>query len=428
MDKLLRQDFLKRTVDALCSLIEATHGETENFSENFRREAFRALHTIKGTAQTIGFPASGKLAHELENLLAAASLQTKNSGSLSNDENHKTLLVEGLQNLKKTFEQTDYEIPAAFLERIGARLSLQDETQSDFAEIPEWIFSQLTNHEKGSLASALRNEKNIYCLEINFDSSKFADGFAAFRQTLCEKCEIIATLPAPPKKDEARAKIGFQILIATGDDIKETIEENRAEVVFRVAADENSNLLQSLFAQAIAGGETCAKNLGKEIRFEIDAEDVGDELSPELLKTIFDALNHLIRNAVDHAIETPEARRAQNKSARGSVKISFARARNGFRLRVSDDGCGIDAPQIKAAAIDKKLISGGDDLTEKETLSLVFMPELSTRATATEISGRGVGLDAVKTAVEKAGGTITVESEREKATTFEIFLPRENFR
>jgi chemotaxis protein histidine kinase CheA len=94
-----------------------------------------------------------------------------------------------------------------------------------------------------------------------------------------------------------------------------------------------------------------------------------------------------------------------------------------LRLSVRDNGNGIDGEKIKAKAIEKKLIAGDENLTAQETIDLIFTPEFSTKSAVTEISGRGVGLDAVKFAVEEAGGKVTVKSDGEKGTAFEIFLP-----
>lgn len=426
----LRQDFAEQTLRKLDILIEDLRAETENYSENFRREAFRALHTIKGTGQTIGFTASGDLAHELENLLAAAGDRRKNSDVTSSGESKKTLLLDGLQILKKTLEQPDYKIPAAFFERIGARAAGETvEPQTNESELPDEIFSQLTNAEKRALASAAPNEKRIFCLEIHFDSATFGDEFVAFRQTLCEKCEIIATLPAQSAGGAAN-EIGFRFLIATAAaDIIETLEKSRAEIVFQSPPPrsiESTNRLENVFASIVAHGESVAKRLNKQIRFQIAAAEI-EEISPPTLQIVFDALAHLVRNAVDHAIETPAERRAKNKRARGTIKIDFAARENEFYLSVEDDGRGVDFKKIKAEAVEKKLISGGDNLSERRALDLIFLSEFSTRGgDVTNVSGRGVGLDAVKSAVEKAGGKITVESEPDARTAFEIFLPRES--
>ncbi len=124
-------------------------------------------------------------------------------------------------------------------------------------------------------------------------------------------------------------------------------------------------------------------------------------------------LLHLVRNAVDHAVET-----------RGKIEITLETEPDGWRLKVSDDGRGIDAESIKAKAKEKNLLDGSGNLTDIELIELIFLPEFSTKTSLTEISGRGFGLDAVKSSVEKTGGTIKVESKRGKGATFEIFLPQ----
>ena len=129
---------------------------------------------------------------------------------------------------------------------------------------------------------------------------------------------------------------------------------------------------------------------------------------------IFDVLVHLIRNAVDHAVESA-----------GKIKINLGTEENNLRLSVSDDGRGIDSEKIKAKAVEKYLVSAAENLTEQETLDLIFLPEFPTASKLTEISGRGIGLDAVKTAVEARGGKINVKSQSGKGTTFEIYLPKE---
>ena len=407
MDNLLRQDFLNRTVGTLENLIRDLDGERgETFSENFRREAFRALHTIKGTAQTLGFSASGKLAHELENLLAAADNQTSNQSG----DDCKILLAEGLSNLKKSFEKKEFEISAAFLERVGARLLLENAEKSaaDTSQIPDEIFSQLTNVEKGALLAALQKKKDVFCLQVNFNLQNFADEFVAFRETLCEKCEIVATLPAATN---APAAIAFRVLLATTEDIKETLVKNSAETIFHFAPRLLSNDAQSVFARLASDGESLAQRLGKQVKLEISASDA--EVSPQVLGVIFDALAQLVRNAVDHAIERD-----------GTIKINLRAAEDGFRLTCADDGRGIDLEKLRAKAVEKNLISGDASLTEDETANLIFAPELSTADSVSEISGGGGVLPAAKTAIEKIGGAIAVKSERAKGTTFNIFLPR----
>ncbi|HXG83814.1 MAG TPA: ATP-binding protein [Pyrinomonadaceae bacterium] len=422
----LQQDFLDQSIETIENLILRLQNETnrEVFSENFRREAFRALHTIKGTAQTFGFPVSGNLAHELETLLS-----TDENRQISADENRKSFFLEGLRLLKTTFEQKSFEIPAVFTEKIRRAAPVENDQETFLSEIPTSIVSQLSSREKNVVDSALRAGKNLFCLEIDFDLAKFADGLTDFREVISEKCEIVATLPGA--KFNLQDKIGFQILAAASEsrkNIENVARKYSAEVVFQTAPRKFSNDLRGVLEQAAAHGENLAKQLGKKINFEISDEAAAGkiEIPARLLKIIFDALLHLVRNAIDHGIETPTERTAQNKKARARIKIQFSTDANNFYLKVSDDGRGIDTEKIRAKAIEKNLIGASENLPEQSLEDLIFAPEFSTAERITQISGRGVGLDAVKDAVEKTGGKITVKSEKEKGTTFEIFLPKEN--
>jgi len=420
----LRQDFLKQAIETVDNLIARLTDENkaDNLSENFRREAFRALHTIKGTAQTFGFAASGSLAHILENLL---STQENKQNSA---ENYKALFLEGLRFLKQTFEQNDFEIPAAFSEKIRRYAPLENNSETFLSEIPASIVSQLSSREKNVVDSALRGGKNLFCLEIDFNLTDFAEGLTGFREVLSETGEIVATLPGA--KFNVSDKIGFRILLTTSEtpqNIKQIAEKRRAEIVFQSAREDFSNDLRGVFEQVKHHGENLARQLGKKIDFEISIEKSTEkkEIAPKTLKLIFDALLHLIRNAVDHGVETVEARAGSGKKPDAKIKIEFSNDENNCLIRVVDDGRGIDTEKIRAKAVDKNLIDGRENPSEQALFDLIFAPEFSTAERLTEISGRGVGLDAVKAAVEKAGGKITVKSRKGNGTTFEIYLPKE---
>ncbi len=418
----LQQDFLNQSIESVENLARLLQNENDTgvFSETFSRQSFRALHTIKGTSQTFGFPVSGTLAHELENLLAVA----KNGQSL-NKENCKSVFLEGLELLKKTFEQKNVEIPISFLEKLRSLAPRENDSETQTSELPAWIFSQLSSREKNVASSAERAEKNLFCLEIGFDLANFAEGITNFREVLIEKSEIIATLPSP--KFNVPGKIGFQILLAAtvenSGNIRIIAENFSAEIVFENSQVDFSNDLRGVFGQIISHGKNLAAQLGKEIDFEISGDE--EKVFPETLKIVFDALLHLVRNAVDHAIEKPAERINANKQARGTIKIQFSNRKNNFRLIVADDGRGIDAEKIRAKAIEKNLISIDDELPEQAALDLIFKPEFSTAEKLTEISGRGVGLDAVKDLIEKNGGQISVRSRKDKGAIFEILLPAE---
>lgn len=393
-----RRQFTLEAVETLENLSKDLQS-AEGFSDSKRREAFRTLHTIKGTAQTFGFAAASRLAHELETLL-------------SDEKTFQNIFSEGIGLLKKSLTEKDFEIPKQFIEKlcaVSANLSTMTGDADDYSsEIPNEIFSQLSHQEKKRLHSAIRAGENLYCLEIGFSAANFADGLINCRESLSESGEIIATFPSA--KFTRDGNIGFQILLASAIQISQ-IETSGTNVIFQFSPYNFLEDFNGAAAQVVRHGEAIAKKFGKRIRFEVRADEIN--FPAQKLKFIFDILLHLVRNAVDHAIENE-----------GEIKIELKSEENNFRLTVSDNGRGIDLKEIKARAIEKKFISADKILTEQETLDLIFLPEFSIKTETTEISGRGIGLDAVKSMVEKAEGKITVESRPKKGTTFEIFLPR----
>lgn len=168
-------------------------------------------------------------------------------------------------------------------------------------------------------------------------------------------------------------------------------------------------------------GRAAARVAGKEVDFEIrGAEILLDKL---LVEAIADPLIHLVRNAVDHGIETADERAAAGKALRGVVRIEAISEGSQSRLRVVDDGRGVDPAIIAAAAVRLGIHLSDLPLDIDRSLRLIFRPGFTTLASATEVSGRGVGLDVVETAVEQVGGELRVSSEPGRGTTFEIRLP-----
>jgi two-component system sensor histidine kinase and response regulator WspE len=166
-----------------------------------------------------------------------------------------------------------------------------------------------------------------------------------------------------------------------------------------------------------------ARQLGKQVDFEILGQST--LVDRDILSRLDAPLNHLLRNALDHGLETPEARLAHGKQATGKLRLE-ARHRSGRLLvSISDDGHGIDADSLRAKIINKGLITAemAERLTTSELYDFLFLPGLSTRDTVSEISGRGVGLDVVQTMVHACGGSLQVSSERGAGTRFELQLP-----
>jgi len=169
------------------------------------------------------------------------------------------------------------------------------------------------------------------------------------------------------------------------------------------------------------------RDLSKKLNKNIELIIVGQET--ELDRTIIDEINdplvHLIRNAVDHGIESPEERVKAGKGETGRIKLSARREKNNIIIEIEDDGRGLDLEKIKRKALKNGLISQSeiDAMSEDEIKMLIFEPGFSTKKGVTELSGRGVGMDVVKTKVERLGGSVKIFSEKGKGTRVRIILP-----
>jgi two-component system chemotaxis sensor kinase CheA len=161
--------------------------------------------------------------------------------------------------------------------------------------------------------------------------------------------------------------------------------------------------------------------LGKEAELTIEGADT------ELDKTVIDQLNdplvHLIRNSMDHGIETPEVRRAAGKPSTGTIHLSARHSGANVLIRVSDDGRGLDAETVRARAVERGLIDGAERLSEAQVFSLILEPGFSTAREVTEVSGRGVGMDIVRRSIEGLRGSIDIASRPGAGLTVTLRLP-----
>lgn len=160
---------------------------------------------------------------------------------------------------------------------------------------------------------------------------------------------------------------------------------------------------------------------GKQVRLKTDGE--ATEVDKTVVERLAEPLTHMIRNAVDHGIESPEARIAAGKPAEGTVRLSAAHRSGRIVIEISDDGAGIDRPKVRASAIKKGLISPDVQLSDSDIDNLLFLPGFSTAATISNISGRGVGMDVVKRSILALGGRISISSRPGLGSTFSMSLP-----
>ncbi|HLJ96561.1 MAG TPA: chemotaxis protein CheA [Gemmataceae bacterium] len=166
-----------------------------------------------------------------------------------------------------------------------------------------------------------------------------------------------------------------------------------------------------------------ALQCGKQVRIDMEGKET--ELDKTIIEAIKDPLTHVVRNAVDHGIEAPEVRKTRGKAAEGCLFLRAFHEGGQVNIEISDDGAGIAPDRIKAKALERGLISREQAarMSDRECIHLIFLPGFSTAEKVSNISGRGVGMDVVKTNIERIGGTVDIQSEPRKGTTLKIKIP-----
>ena len=204
-------------------------------------------------------------------------------------------------------------------------------------------------------------------------------------------------------------RTGLEEFLQLTRDIQESVMMIRAQPV------------KSLFQRMSRIVREASAAIGKEVRLRTDGDHT--EVDKTVIERLADPLTHMIRNAVDHGLETGDVREAAGKPREGNVSLSAMHRSGRVVIEIADDGAGIDRAKVYRKAVDKGLIAADAQLTDSEIDNLLFLPGFSTADTVSNLSGRGVGMDVVRSAIQALGGRITIATERGKGTTFSISLP-----
>jgi two-component system, chemotaxis family, sensor kinase CheA len=166
-----------------------------------------------------------------------------------------------------------------------------------------------------------------------------------------------------------------------------------------------------------------ARSSGKPVRLVVEGEET--ELDKSIIEAISDPLTHLVRNAVDHGVESAEARSAAGKPADAVISLRAYHEGGRVNIEIADDGAGINLDRVRAKALERKLVSQERlaAMTERDVLELIFVPGFSTAETVTNVSGRGVGMDVVRSNIERIGGSVEAQSVAGQGTTFKVKIP-----
>ncbi|WP_326525058.1 chemotaxis protein CheA [Sphingomonas sp.] len=385
MDDLL-QEFIaetRETLEALSGEIVAWEADP---SDRARLDAiFRFVHTVKGSCGFLDLPRLARLSHAAEDVLAAVR-----DGSRTPD---RALVNAVLAVVDRIGE---------LVEAIDAQEALDDSGEdlliAALAEGCEIVVQAPI--PAGQRAAARSVRLNVDLLDRMM--SGMSDMVLA-RNELARRVREVDPDPA--------LEAALDRLSATVAEMRDTVTRTRMQKI------------EALFSALPRMVRDTAAGLGKSVTLVVEGSAV--ELDREMIEVLRDPLVHIIRNSIDHGIETPALRRAAGKRENGRLTVAARQAGNQIVVEVSDDGAGIDTERliVKLAAAGTRSERELRALSARETLDLVFEPGLSSRDEVSEISGRGVGMDVVRTAIEQIGGRIELDNAPGKGLRIAIHVP-----
>jgi two-component system chemotaxis sensor kinase CheA len=441
------QEFLVESYENLDRLDRAFLVLEENPSDSATlASVFRTVHTIKGTCGFLAFGKLEKVSHVGENLLSR--------------------LRDGQLTLTPEITSALLAMVDAIREMLGSIESTQGEGDTDYTALTATL-----DRLAGTAGAPVKSLGRILSLgQILIDAGRItpqAAEHAVARQNLGDPRhlgeilveeghigpqEVIAALNAQAdQRGSGLADSNIRVDVALLDKLMYLVGElvlTRNQVVqfasqqkdcAFISASQRLNLITSELQEGVMRTRMqpigniwsklprvvrdLAMACGKQIQVEMEGGET--ELDKTIIEAIKDPLTHLVRNSADHGIETPPVRTAAGKSAEGRLLLRAFHEGGQVNIEISDDGAGIDLEKIKRKALERNLISAGQAarMSDREALRLILLPGLSTAERVTNVSGRGVGMDIVRTNIEKIGGAIDLYSRKGKGTTVLMKIP-----
>jgi two-component system chemotaxis sensor kinase CheA len=403
--EMLLQSFRQETEECL-SQMEQLLLELEAHPENREliSSLFRAAHTVKGNAALLEFEALARALHTVEDLL---DLCRSNAAALSMEAIN--ILLRAVDALRQMAKQA-----------VEGKEGLLPEHESMIARLAE-----ITTEFKAAHAAGAADNSGTAVLEAPTSHAPSKAAVQNLRVDLGKLDRMLnLTVEFAIAQGRQRRMLEEKIGVLAGG--REVLESQHGLEALFLELQELVMKIRMVpvgptfhrFARSV---RDTARKSGKLARMLVVGEDV--EVDATVLEHMHDPLMHMIRNSVDHGLETPEVRRAMGKDPSGKIILQAFHDSGNIVVQISDDGAGLDHERILAQARAAGIIAEGARLTEAEIHNLIFQPGFTTADKVTELSGRGVGLDVVRRNVNALSGGIQVESRKGQGTTFTIRLP-----
>ena len=457
MDDLIKE-FVVESVENLDRLdSELVKLETDPSSQELLSSIFRTIHTIKGSCGFLGFSKLEKVAHAGESLL---SLLRDGKLSLSPEFTSGLLsMVDAIRVMLGEIQTTEQDGTETYPELIETLIKLQSQGQAPrskaAADVPlpkETSKKRQGDSPKENPAKSV-TPASVPAESVPAQAKAAAPGSpeASIPSTAAPDESQAAQHPTEESRSKNAASETIRVDVRLLDRLMNLVGElvlTRNQITQFSARQSDANLLgpsqqlnlltselqeevmrtrmqpiSNVFDKFPRVVRDVAMAQGKQVLIEMEGKST--ELDRSLLEAIKDPLTHIVRNSVDHGIESPEKRVARGKRAEGHLKLRACHEGGQVLVEISDDGAGIDTARVKSKAIERGVISAqqAGQMSEAEILNLIFLPGFSTAEKITNLSGRGVGMDVVKTNIDRVNGTVDLQSNFGKGTTIRIKIP-----
>lgn len=434
----IKQEFISEAADLLFQAEEVFLTlENSTPDEEMLNLLFRVAHNLKGTSMAVGFEQISELTHHTENLILKIQqneipLTTKVIDVLFAFKDKVEEMLDGYkENLEATFDISEVVHNLEVI--LGGDYHDSMEASEDSPSLEKDREEKYENEAKGDAQPDLNLDQNILPLS---NSEEEASG--------SKKPQAKAPKKKEDTDEDIRVKlsrinkvndyIGELVILQTVLEQKRGVEItddlsissiSQMSKIFKELQSMAMSLrmlpLKSTFQRMQRIVRDTSKALNKDIKLELRGEDT--EVDKKVVEFILDPLVHIVRNGIDHGVEAPHERTEAGKPSQGVIELFAFHEGSNLIIQITDDGKGIDPNIIRRKGIEKGILNESSPISDEEVIQLIFHPGFSTKETVSEVSGRGVGMDVVKTNIENLGGKVSLQSKVGIGSSFRIELP-----
>ena len=410
----LVQDFLVETNEIIENLDhDLVELESNQNDLELLNKIFRGAHTMKGSSSFLGFNKLAELTHHAEDIL-----NKLRKGEMVVTREIMDTLLEFVDKTKQIISDIENGTDSTDCSSVinDLKLAREGKLTSKIKNTSAAQPAQAPQAAPKQEAAKPTHQATQVEQTIRVDVSRL-DSLVNLVGELVLSRNMLSQIAGELENKFENEYLVEQLLVATNSIGMNTTELQLAIMKTRMIA------IGKVFNKFPRVVRDIARDTGKEIELIISGEET--ELDKQVIESIGDPLLHMIRNSCDHGVETPEVRLAKGKPRMGTVNLSAYHEGNHVVIEIKDDGAGMDPDKLKRKAIEKGVITvdEANSMDDKQAFSLIFKPGFSTAEKITNISGRGVGMDVVRTNIEKLNGIITIDSKINEGSTFYLKLP-----